>query len=274
MTPLNECPFCKTERHSVAITGKLKYCTTCHIVYNTDPDILKYNDSYFLDEYREQYGKTYQEDFDTIYGLAGERLFRIINILGRDFAVSEISLLDVGSALGFFLKSAMDSGIRNVTGIEISEYAADYTEKNYNIHVINEPFNSNLLAPSFSVITAWYFIEHLTDPLEAIQSIYHHLEAGGVFACSVPALGPLYHCDQDDWISSRPGDHRTDFTRKGIKKILKKAGFKKIIVRAAGFHPERILNTTNPFFPVFVPLYRLFTRLTAYSDTIEVYAKK
>ncbi len=271
---LHECPFCTTDRHSKPITAALHKCSQCHIVYNAEHREQVYEDTYFLDEYRSLYGKTYLEDYDTIYGLAEKRLGTILRILPEGYSRREFSVLDIGSAMGFFLKCARDAGIADVTGIEISRYAGEYTQKTFGIPVLNEPFHHDIPDRTYTVITAWYFIEHLPDPRTALKTIFKHLNEGGVFACAVPSLGPLYHCSRSEWIAWHPDDHRTDYTPRGIKKILHEIGFSKVRVQASGFHPERVIKKENILYPVFVPFYRLFARLSAYSDTIEVFARK
>ena len=41
-----------------------------------------------------------------------------------------------------------------------------------------------------------------------------------------------------------------------------------------GMHPERVLAKESFFYPAFAEGYKIFARLTGWSDTIEVYARK
>jgi SAM-dependent methyltransferase len=185
------------------------------------------------------------------------------------------ALLDIGCALGFFLKAARDTGYSPVRGVEISEYAAPLLPGEVGIDVHNGPFSHVPGPEKYSVISAWYFIEHCADPVSVIENIFDSLEPGGVFAFSSPSVfGPLFQFDRKSWVETHPVDHRVDFTPRSVKRLLKGMGFRRVRVYPSGMHPERVISKNSFFYPLFAALYRKFSRLTAYSDTIEVYALK
>lgn len=269
-----DCPVCSAGKHT-PVSDRLFYCKQCRIVFNADHRTEQYSEDYFVDDYRAQYGKTYEEDFNAIYAASYGRLDRILKYIPRSRDRSGLSLLDIGSALGFFLKCAKDRGIGRVQGIEISSYASSYCRNRLAIPVDTMSFPERRPAGTFDIITAWYFIEHTASPVEAIRLAYSMLNPGGVFAFSAPSIfGPMFRRRRNQWIEEHPRDHRIDFTPKGVKMILKTVGFTKISVRAAGIHPERIVPATSPLFRPFRAMYRLLTRWIPYSDTMEVYAVK
>lgn len=269
-----QCPVCSSD-NGASIATDLYHCTTCRISFNAGYRPREYDDNYFLDEYRNQYGKTYLEDHDAIYAVSKKRLSRILKHIKIKKSPSAYSLLDVGSATGFFLQCARDSGIRNVSGIELSEYASRYCREHFHIPVIRSSFADVALAEKHDIITAWFFIEHCSDPVQVLKKIYSSLADGGVFAFSTPSIfGPLFVFDKASWIRTHPMDHRIDFSPGGARKILKKIGYKTIAVRPAGIHPERVVPPHSLLFKPFSILYRLFSALTSFSDTIEVYAVK
>ncbi len=271
MTPEPLCPICGKQK-SKEISASFKRCADCGIIFNVNFKSLSYGRDYFIDEYRAQYGKTYIEDYNSIYAMAQVRLDRIL----AEFKDRQAdSLLDLGSAAGFFLKAAKDRGVNRLLGIEISPFAADYCKKNFGIDVIRLPFNEAEVKSKFSVISSWFFLEHMPEPMRAIERIFSMLDEGGVFACGIPSFfGPAFHFDREGWIRSHPQDHRIDLSPASAEKILKRAGFRKVKVCRSGYHPERVLKRESLFYPLFEPLYNIFTRITAYSDTIEIYAVK
>jgi 2-polyprenyl-3-methyl-5-hydroxy-6-metoxy-1,4-benzoquinol methylase len=269
-----QCPACSSA-NGTSISPDLYLCTSCQIAYNTGYRQKIYDDNYFLDEYRAQYGKTYIEDHDAIYAASRKRLARLLSYIRIKKSLSAFSLLDIGSAAGFFLQCARDSGIQNVSGIEISEYASRYCREHFQIPVIRSSFADIALTEKHDIITAWFFIEHCNDPVPVLQKIYGALAEGGIFAFSAPSIfGPLFIFDRSSWINAHPTDHRVDFSPAGARKILKKIGYRKIIIRAAGMHPERVVSPDSLFYKPFTLLYKLFAGLTSFSDTIEVYAVK
>lgn len=268
----DNCPVCgKSSGRRISVD--LYKCSNCSIVFNVNYKSLSYGRDYFISEYREQYGKTYIDDFENIYNLSMVRFKKIKGMMKLNG--NDQSLLDIGSAAGFFLKASEDSGMKKVKGIEISKFAADYCRKNFSIEVIESSFENAAIDEKFDAVTSWFFIEHLAEPEKAIDRIYSMLNDGGVFALGVPScFGPMFYFARDEWIKTHPGDHRIDLSPRGAKKILKDAGFKKVKVFRSGYHPERVVSRENFLFKPFELFYRLFSSLTGFSDTIEIYAVK
>lgn len=271
------CPLCRSERSGSLRRGSrdLRRCRDCGAVFNCGWHPLSYDDRYFLEDYRAQYGRTYGEDFDNIYRLSMRRLDAMAGVWGRGKIRKATSLLDIGSALGFFLKAAGDSGIGSLQGIEISRYASDYAAREFGIPVINAPFDEAVLPERFDIITAWYFLEHCEDPRKTVGRIYGLLNPGGLFAFSTPSLfGPQFLLRRSAWADSHPVDHRIDFSPRSVRNLLRQEGFRKIVTRPAGIHPERVLTKESIFFPVFRLLYSNFSSMTSFSDTMEIFAVK
>lgn len=267
------CAVCKSS-NLVDIGKNLILCKFCKTVINENYQELEYSDSYFKDEYKEQYGKTYLEDFENIYNASKKRIDKIF----RKFLIedrSNLKLLDIGSAMGFFLKAAVDSQIGFVQGVEISKYASTYCKEELKIDVITSSFDEVDISKTYDIITAWYFLEHSKDTLKTIKKISKMLNENGILAFSVPSsYGPLFKFNRKKWIEIHPVDHSIDFSPYSIKYFLKKIGFSDISVYPAAIHPERVMNPKSPFFKYFKPLYNIYSRLFSFSDTIEVYAKK
>lgn len=266
------CPFC-TGTHVDFIGRGLYYCPKCEIVFNASHTVIPYNDSYFLDEYRNQYGKTYQEDYNTIYQFAASRLNRIIPYLKKH--PSRSRLLDVGAALGFFLKCALDTGFQHIEGIEISSFACEYARKQLDIPIHNSDLMTWTTTDTFDVISAWYVIEHFANTDMVFTKLNGLLNVNGVLAFSVPSIyGPSYRLNREQWIRTHPEDHRIDFSPAFLKRYLRKLGFKKVILFPAGIHPSRVLSSESLLYRFFAPCYTLYSRIFKYSDTLEVYAIK
>lgn len=263
------CPICGAVSQKPLGKG-LFLCEECRCAFNTAHEIPAYNEDYFTGDYLKQYGRTYEDDFEHIYKAGATRLSRIKDIGGQLG-----SLLDIGCALGFFLKAALDAGYTPVRGIEISAYAAGYCKQKFGFDVAATSFEKTDFDNNYAAITCWYFLEHTADPKSAVEKISAALSQGGVFAFSAPSVfGPMFRRHRAEWLASRPVDHRVDFSPAAAKRLLAAAGFRKVRVYAGGIHPERVLHRTSRFYKPFAFVYRLFAQLTAYSDTIEVYGVK
>ncbi|MDY6968648.1 MAG: class I SAM-dependent methyltransferase [Spirochaetota bacterium] len=271
------CPICNSNKYSYISTDvqHIQRCKRCNIIFNSNHLPCNYDNKYFTDEYSKQYGRSYIEDFENIYALSLTRLQKIFSLNKDNIKPKNVNLLDIGSAMGFFLKAAKDSGIENVKGIEVSSFAAEYCKKKYNFDVINSSFEDVDFDRSYDIITAWYFIEHCETPIEILRKIYNILSPKGIFAFSVPSsFGPQYIFNKSQWAKMQPADHRIYLTPFLAKKILKKLGFKQIITKPGGLHPERIISRNSFLFSPFNPVYSLFSRIFCFSDTFEIYARK
>ncbi|MCX8124162.1 MAG: class I SAM-dependent methyltransferase [Spirochaetes bacterium] len=222
-----------------------------------------------MKEYTEQYGKTYEDDYESIYTAALFRLKLIKKFLGKD--LSQKSLLDIGCALGFFCKAAQDIGFGIVEGLEISHYAASYCKSKFDIPVHVTGFEQFTSKRKYDVITAWFVIEHFVDPYARLLQIYNMLEDKGIFACSLPSyFGPLFYRHREQWILSHPQDHRIDVAPWSVKKILKNIGFFYVRCFPSGYHPERCGAIAQKYKNLYVKL----SNYLCFSDTILVIAVK
>jgi 2-polyprenyl-3-methyl-5-hydroxy-6-metoxy-1,4-benzoquinol methylase len=274
MTALTtECPLCGNEGRLISGNRRgLHGCGRCAVVYNSNYGPLNYERRYFEEDYKNQYSKTYLEDYANIRNISLTRLGRILDLIcGKKASVvstrtKNIDILDIGCAMGFFLKCAMDAGVRSADGIEISRFASDYCRNELHLNVINAPFDTADITKEYDIVTAWYFLEHSPDPSRTLKKIHKILRPGGVFAFSAPSLfGPQYLFDRKSWI---------DFSPRSVTRYLRKIGFTKIKIRPGGVHPERLFPVKMPLYGYFKKLYLGLSVLLTFSDTMEVYAVK
>jgi 2-polyprenyl-3-methyl-5-hydroxy-6-metoxy-1,4-benzoquinol methylase len=138
-------------------------------------------------------------------------------------------LLDVGSGTGYFLNLAKSKGWE-VFGIDNSSFANNYSRQKYNLNIINGSLLEVNLAPgSFEVITLWNVLEHLNDPLAAINKIRGLLKDNGIFAFSVPNMDSFEaRFFGKNWAVLRPKEkgHMYYFTPYAIDYILDTTGFR------------------------------------------------
>lgn len=272
------CPACFSEMRLNHLNSVFAECSKCGVVQNTAFSSIGYEDTYFTKEYASQYGRSYEEDFEKIYSFAKNRILPINTLLNKRGRKAR-AVCDVGCALGFFLKACEDVLVAETDaryfGVEISEYASRYCEGRFGYTVYNGDFLSYKPDRYFDVITAWYCVEHFEDPFHVLEKMSGMMHAGGVIGLSFPSpFGPekIFHAKR--WFDSHPEDHSYDFSPRSLRIILKRCGFSDIVIRPASFHPERIISKRSFLFPFFSLLFRLFSRITAFSDTIEAFAIK
>jgi len=278
----NECPVCKGKGkiYKRYIYKNYLKCKTCGIVYlqNIGKNEKKYDKSYFFEEYKKQYGKTYVEDFHNIATVSQKRADIIKNFVKKGKA------LDIGCAYGPFLHVMKDQ--YDCYGIDISEDAVEYVNKNLGIKAITGDFSLPNFIPvfpkgssqdekqesiKFDVITMWYVIEHFKNAGEVIGKIGKLINESGIFAFSTPNLSGISSIyNKNKFLESSPPDHYTLWNILSAKHILLQLGFKVVKVRCTGHHPERfplILQKILGF-----KILSLISRFFRLGDTFEIYA--
>jgi SAM-dependent methyltransferase len=136
-------------------------------------------------------------------------------------------LLDIGCGYGFFLEAMAHRGWQ-VEGIELSKPAAEIAraKKVGAIHscAVEEMDDIGL----FDVISMFYVIEHVADPVQTLQSIRELLKPGGVLVLRYPNTSPLLKFSgrlaRSLTLMQAPS-HLFDFSGDSMPLVLKKAGY-------------------------------------------------
>jgi SAM-dependent methyltransferase len=140
-------------------------------------------------------------------------------------------VLDIGCGFGFFLREMKNRGWQ-VEGLEISPVGSRYTSDTLEIPVHLRPLEALELADNvFDVVTLFYVIEHVLDPLSLLAEVNRVLAPGGLVLLRWPhstpivrLLGPLsglldlYHTPY----------HLYDFSPATINALLRQTGFHRL----------------------------------------------
>jgi 2-polyprenyl-3-methyl-5-hydroxy-6-metoxy-1,4-benzoquinol methylase len=230
--------------------------------------------SYFFEEYKAQYGRTYIEDIPAIRAAAAKRLAVIESLVpaGHDGE----TVLDVGCAYGAFIAEAQARGW-NAVGSDVASDAVAYVKATYGapafVADFSEPAADGLYPRKLACLTMWYVIEHFDELGRILRRTASLLKAGGVFAFSTPSFsGISAKRDRAAFLERSPDDHFTVWSPESAPAILKRFGFtvKRIVV--TGHHPERFAgvpaDTRSPLYKAAMAASRLF----GLGDTFECYA--
>jgi SAM-dependent methyltransferase len=99
------------------------------------------------------------------------------------------SLLDVGCGNGEFLRAALDAGLA-AEGFDVSEAAADFCRRR-GLTARAGDFQKATFERTFDVITFWDVLEHLLDPVAALQKARSLLAPGGLLFTKTPGTAGL-----------------------------------------------------------------------------------
>lgn len=143
-------------------------------------------------------------------------------------------LLDVGCALGFFVRTARDQGW-DARGVELSAWAAQQAVTQ-GLPVTHGDFLAvDLPAASFTAVTMFDVLEHMADPRAYVRRARRLLRTGGAVVVETAdlsspfprLLGRRYHFFS-------PPNHLTYFTRGTLTRLLREEGFGTVELRRVG----------------------------------------
>jgi 2-polyprenyl-3-methyl-5-hydroxy-6-metoxy-1,4-benzoquinol methylase len=281
------CPRCASfARQALWRSREKSYfrCRSCGLVYleRFSPGReAPYRQSYFFDEYRAQYGKTYLEDWPALSRMASARLDVIESLAERGLGRRKgLTLLDVGCAYGPFVAEAKKRG-HEPYGLDMADDAARYVRSELGIPAAAGDFLDPAVAAAFGgpfdALSMWYVIEHFVDLDQALRNAAALVRPGGVFAFSTPSgEGVSARLARNGFFERSPSDHFTIWEPSRVKGILKAYGFRVETIHVTGHHPERFpIAAKGGSFGKSRPvlwLLGLASRALGLGDTFEVYA--
>lgn len=281
------CPVCGVSKEypdeivSRNETRTYRRCRKCGIVYMAYSleEEKHYEKSYFFEDYKKQYGKTYEEDFESIKAAGIKRLNAIKLISG---ILEGKNLLDIGCAYGPFLSAAADKKM-NPFGTDISDDAIKSIQEKLKYPAVcsaypNIDVEEEFGIQQFDVVTMWYVIEHFKDLEKVLRKTASIVKKGGIFAFSTPSgEGVSAKSDKDHFYRISPTDHFTIWEPSKADKILRQFGFKVVKIISTGHHPERFPSIKKSGAKPESTQWKLvdkISRMKKLGDTVEIYCQK
>jgi 2-polyprenyl-3-methyl-5-hydroxy-6-metoxy-1,4-benzoquinol methylase len=225
--------------------------------------------------------ENYQADEPQIHKTFSKRLGHAASILQKP---SSMKALDFGCATGVFLEVVKSAGW-TPQGLELSASAARQAEqKGFNVFQ-GDWQNASFPEGAFGLISLWDVIEHLPDPVKALQFCYRWLCPEGYLLISTPdvsawlprLLGPY-------WLGYRSaGEHVLFFSRQTLTRLLEQSGFEVLTIQSVGKYMrlDRIITRLSYYtrlFRILLPFKGFFlSRLSLYvssGDTMYMIARK
>ena len=274
------CPCCGNEKHNHALSrgADRSYfrCSVCGTIYlqRLLPSKINYDRKYFFEQYEEQYGRTYLEDFDHITALGLQRMSIIRKIQGTR---KQPRLLDIGCAYGPFMVASAQSGYLP-EGMDINEGAVLHVKeklgfKAWRGDIGNESFRRGFESKLYDVITLWYVIEHFPDLSEILPWISRHLKPHGICALSTPnSLGISGRKNLSDFLQRGPEDHYSVWNQVQARRVGRIYGLQLKRWRSIGHHGERFPGILG-FRPLRAFSHSL-SRFLSLGDGLEAYFVK
>jgi len=218
------CPICQGARanplHREGSFQMVK-CLSCHFIY-LNPRPIGESLFCFYQDYLPDDGSSI-ESWKKMMRPVFQRSVRLITRYKE-----KGKLLDVGTGFGFFLSDMRNQGWE-VEGVEISEKGMDYGRKTLNLRIHPGPLEEvGFPENEFDVITAFYVIEHLSNPMLFLKECYRILKPRGLLLLRYPHTTPIKNLLRALGIQNRLYDlpaHLSDFSPGMLEKCLERVGY-------------------------------------------------
>jgi SAM-dependent methyltransferase len=228
------CPACANSKptgYGQKNGFEILVCGTCQTIYTDRLPAAAEVENY--DDY-------YTETNLSVPEFINRRVEEIIGGLAKFRRTNR--LLDIGFGSGNILQAAAKLGW-GVYGQEVSRPAIEHAEK-LGFEVFHgELFDAAYPDSHFDIVTASEIVEHLTDPEIVLKEIARILRPGGMFWATTPFARSLsFRILGVNWSILSPPEHVQLYSKKGMRQILKSAGFSRIKLKTFGLNPMEIFN--------------------------------
>lgn len=219
-----ECPLCNgiVKKWGEKNSHKLYKCDFCKLIFVSpipDSSVI-YNEDYFSGAAK---GFGYV-DYDT----DKEPMLSTFNTyldLCEKYGKKTGKLFDVGAATGFFLNIARKRGYE-VSGVEVSGFAAEIARKKGLVMYEGDIKNIKLNDSSQDIVTMFDVVEHMSDPFSEINEAYRILKPSGLIIINTPNGNSLLaRLLKTSWHLVAPPEHLYYFSPKNLENYLSKNGF-------------------------------------------------
>jgi 2-polyprenyl-3-methyl-5-hydroxy-6-metoxy-1,4-benzoquinol methylase len=203
------------------LMDQLVRCRSCSMSY-LNPRVKS---EIILNSYRDAQDVTHWEQSAPRIATFKRSLLWLFHRLGMQPS-SDLRILDIGSAGGYFLRAAADLGC-SPTGIEPSVWLSEAGRKEFKVDLrtgtlADHSFDSG----SFSMVTLWDVLEHVIDPGDVLDQIRPLLKNDGALVINYPDYGSLVSRMLGKRWPFLLSVHLHYFTRHTITRLLKEHGFR------------------------------------------------
>ncbi|MBM3403557.1 MAG: methyltransferase domain-containing protein [Bacteroidetes bacterium] len=260
LTPAFICPLCSSDRlKRIPFRYRFKdrflwgmRCNDCGLIsIFPRPEPEEIREMYVADYFTGADGQTHHMTRDYLSATAVADNTSMIEFIKKH--KDHGKFLEIGCATGAFLHRLQNHGFE-VRGVEISEFAAGYGREKFGIDIISKPFSEDLIGHElheneFDIVFMGDILEHLTQPLEALQIIHRILKPDGVVITKVPGTlnlistrlaFTLYRLTGNQKTMTIPPYHLTEFMPRTLDRMFHQAGFSKVKIDQSTKHPKTI----------------------------------
>jgi SAM-dependent methyltransferase len=224
------CLVCGSELDTFALSG-LRRCRECGFVTaDSALDAAELAALYQRDYFHGSEYHDYLEERESLRLNFDRRLATLEKLMD---GLSGRSLLEVGSAYGFFLELATERGI-HATGIDIAAEGVEYTRKTLGLPAEFGDYLALRTEP-VDVVTLWDTLEHLARPDLFVAKAATDLRPGGLIAITTGDIGSFNaRMRRSRWRMIHPPTHLHYFSVATLSRLLQRNGFEVVHISHPG----------------------------------------
>jgi len=140
-----------------------------------------------------------------------------------------LSVLEFGCGNGFFLKSLLKEGVKEIKGVEPSVKAIEMADTDVKEHLINGFIeDTGFEKEYFDIVCSFHVLDHVREPLTTVKKSYELCKKGGAaffITHDTDALQAKILKDKSPIIDI---EHIYLFNKATLSRLLETAGFKKV----------------------------------------------
>jgi len=208
-------------------------CQRCGLIFQSPEESRAADPDFYTHTYRELYQAS-EEPTEKDLMVQGQRADQLVNFLRSKTKFQPARVLDIGASAGMLLRAFQQAFNCDVVGVEPGEAYRKYAESR---GLKMFPSLEDLIATQpekFELVSLIHVLEHLSDPLETLQTIQRELMAkNGLLLVEVPNFN--VH-------NSYELAHITCLTPHTLQEMVRQAGFQVISLTRSGIPRSKLLN--------------------------------
>ena len=233
---MNPCDICSCTDHEIKwhVNGyAILCCKQCGLI-SANVSAAQIANAYEADYYRLIY-----PDYESDRNIHDLNNAKLLDQIEKTHASG--SLIEIGSAFGFFLDAATRRGW-DTLGFESSRYASSVAREKYHQKITTEDFLTAKIGVPADVVCMFDTIEHLLRPSQYIEKIADTLKEGGCLFITTGDISSLIaRITGKRWRMVAPPLHVYYYSRQTVTKLLERYGFQIISIR----HESKFQNINS-----------------------------
>jgi 2-polyprenyl-3-methyl-5-hydroxy-6-metoxy-1,4-benzoquinol methylase len=235
------CPLCSSAKVELRFTctdhfvsGEVfpvSTCADCGFTFTSEHPDEESSARYYESEEYISHSDTSGGLVNRLYKIARDFMLRRKSaMVKRLTGLSRGSLLDIGSGTGYFAGAMKREGWQ-VTGIEISSKAREFSREAFGFEVIDPSEIDKLPLGVYDCITLWHVLEHFVTPFSYMKDIAQLLRADGRCIIALPNCSSFDAAHYERfWAAWDVPRHLWHFTPSTFRVFAEKTGFEVVSV--------------------------------------------